>query len=545
MNRTIKITILLFFVTLICSANSGQNLFFGIGFEYGKLFNQINFNALPGIPRPNIPLTGESQFWNYRINANMVYRVGSFIQTGLRFDYANTPTYSYRDLESTLIGRDGIPEKAIIENTMNLKFDEIGGEPFVGFFINDILSLNFGLRFGYIYNSEFTQNQKVIQPADYGFNSPIGKYSGKIPQAVKMLYQTSVRLESESSILQLRNFKFKPEIQFLYSLNNMITGLNFKYYNITGGISISYINSPQPPIIRDTVIVRDTIEVLSGASSEKHTSLKSTISKSELIGRREITTLTQSHETIIPKTKPMLIGEVSAVFMFADKPETKRFNLEFEKTVIKFVYPAFSSQKGKIVFGKKLEIKTDSTATLLIPTVNFYPKVTAESGLKEWTLSISENYKELKRISGTLDIPSKIEWEPTNHFKNEEIIGKNFHYKLELEDFDSNKVTAATGSIDFNETGKNDILNTKIIQFVVIPADSKNFKQFIDHIEKASSGKKVKPYRVFTDSEFHPNAKLESELSKYGLIGTKSFKGIFNGIFSEFPVYNYYVIAVE
>jgi len=534
---------LLAFVTLICSASFGQKLTYGIGFDYGRLFNQTGFNAIPSIARPPLPLTGQAPLLNYLISGNLNYYLTDWLKFGIRIDWSE-PVFKYRDLETTLIGREGNPEEAIIEHTLQAKLSQLGGEPILGFVLPEVLSVNFGFKFAYNYNTNLTQTQKIIQPSDYIITKPVGNYSGNIPNASKVLYLPSVRLESETSILKMKNLMLKPEIQFQIVLNNLVSGITWKYSNLSAGISISYVPEKRVLMPVDSVLFIKKEEKTVLAKPEEPAKI---IQLSSNPDTAKNTSIPDSNPTVqnSPKAKPMLLGELSTMFFIDGKIESKEFSITYQKTTTQWILPVFSEKEGTPKFTGKIIKKTDTISHTVIPDLKFYPKVTAEAGLKKWEIVLYSDSEVISRLDGELDIPQNILWGTGKYFSHTDLTGKIINFKFNLEDYENNKVTASTGLINFTKSAKPGFISNRKMQVIIIPSDVAKFKIFTNFLIKNPNKKSVKIYYSRINQAIIRNTALENELHKYGEIEEKNLKELFPALKFQLPPYNYFVIIIE
>lgn len=166
---------------------------------------------------------------------------------------------SYSDLSATLSREEFIGYVIFDDNYTEGKSEfSLEGDisailvsPFITYYpIETIpIGLNLGLEGGYILNSGFNHEERLMSPsgATYeNYKRVRQEYSGDIPDATSLFFSGLIGLNYEAYAFD--NFKIVPNICFAYALTDFTSAVEWSGNRLFAGVNIEYrIPAPEPP----------------------------------------------------------------------------------------------------------------------------------------------------------------------------------------------------------------------------------------------------------------------------------------------------------
>ncbi len=487
---------ILFLIVVFVSAISlhSQSLIknFGAKSEISFLNYSYNFNSLPNIPRPDMPLTISKNFPVFVGGGIISLNISDnfFLTSSLLFSKSKL---DFLDFENITVIIQGEPIEALIRHNLETNINNF--EFSLGFGYNFFNTINLSLQFAFNFpiSTYFIQRQTIISPDDLEYIIPIGNHEGKINNLSQFIFSTRTTISLDENILSFGKIGISPEISFKFLVNSYLSSSDWKFTAISAGLNLLYINKNKQNIIYDTTLTRDTTTIFSSQINNETIELKETrIIHDSLFSENSITHnvyIKEIYERQIPKPLPILIGELKTVFVSVNGTESVASNIEYVKNIYN-IYSIDRKEKKD-----KIEKKIDTVSSLIIPSVRFYPSAFSEAGLQEWQIKISNENKIIKSFVGYGSIPDIINWDPFENTIITEFTDKIFQYEFILKDYEEQQIVASTGEIIFKQREKGEKINN-ITLIAVEPTKiyHKSFKRLFADLKRQ---KKVVLYPPF------------------------------------------------
>lgn len=479
--RKILIICVLFFSLAGIAFSKPLIKHFGLNSSISFFYHSYDFNSIPDVPRPDIPLTinknkagfGFGGYVNFNILDNL-YFSSSFGYTNFQLDFL--------DFENITIIRQGQPVNAIIQHNLSTSINNLILSAGFGYNLLNFVNLDVGLGFYYPFSTNFSQAQAIISPNDVDIVYPVGNYSGKINDVNTLLYVPEAKLSLDENIIKFGKISLSPEVSFKISANSILKSSNWKFSSFSAGINLTFVSKSTPTFKYDTTISRDTVLSLVSQLNEERLILRNrTISYDTAYDGDNITYFTnikETYERFILKPLPLLNGELKTVFVSDDGTESISTEIEYYKNIYNIHY---YEKKGKKDHLKKI---TETIFSIHIPSIRFYPSVFSEAGLKEWQINISKNQQPVKSFKGFESISDYLDWYPIEMGKLPDFINVTYEYEFIIKDNEEQELTASRGEI-LLKTKKGEI--TSLITIFILDAEKvleKSFRKLLADIRK-------------------------------------------------------------
>lgn len=261
-----KLFYLLIFL-IFCNLNAleKEDFFYGVYGDYGINLINSDFGALPGIPNCCNKFDGGSGF-AFGIGGVVYYKLNMLhpkLKLGTRLVYYNSKN-NFSTIENETFSVDNQPYDGQYEHTLETNVNYINFYPLLEYEVAKKINVNFGLNLRIPINSNFSQQEKIINPVDRGVFEDTrtnirNEKSGEIPELNPLASFLSIGLNYTIPLKKNYSWIAKPEIGFDYALSSNVNGINFYENRIKVGIEILYnykyqqpplpiISPPPPPI---------------------------------------------------------------------------------------------------------------------------------------------------------------------------------------------------------------------------------------------------------------------------------------------------------
>lgn len=519
MKFILKISILIIFICFK-PANSlyPQEFIKSLGLSGDiSFFNYTyDFNSLPGVPRPQIPLTISKNKPLLGIGGifSLIIKDNFFLSSSLM--YSKSELF-FEDLENVVVIIQGNPVEAIIQHKLETDINNIEFSVGLGYNFFEAINLTIGLGLNIPIKTYLEQSQKIISPDNLDFIYPIGNYYGEINNINRLIFLPKAAISLDDNVLSIGKIGFSPVFSFKLAANSILSSNIWKFSSFSAGLNVVYLNKTEQIFRRDTIFTRDTLTNFNTKIINETTLLKSaTTNYDTLISNNNIVYIVyikETYERSIPKPLPILNGELRTVFVSDDGKESVYKEIEYIKNIYHIHYFV---KKGK---NEKLAKKIDTLSSLYIPFIRFYPSAFSEAGLKEWQIKILKDNKVYKTYIGYDTISDLIDWYP---FENKDIKEFNhikFQYEFVIKDYDDQQIIASTGEINFIKNKKGEKINNYyLIAVETSKINDINFRKIFSSLKKQ---KKVVLYLPFTneiEEKIKPDAILEANNEILNLI---------------------------
>ncbi|MCX6153795.1 MAG: OmpA family protein [Candidatus Kapabacteria bacterium] len=237
------------------SADSFEKVILGTGYggyvNYNLNSHIANFQRLPGIPNccPDFK-TGDGTgltfgfvfdypiFTNFSVNAKLEYSGLNGLLSAI---------------EPTKVAIDSMAVDGEFSHTMDAKLALISIKPGISFNIFDKLHINAAINIGYLLTKNYTQEEKITQPINSGtFIDSNGKdtklrvqhqSTGTIPEVNPLILGVEGGLSYELPLNASKSMLLYPEINYYYSLTNIVNNLSWKANSLKFGLCLMYSTS--------------------------------------------------------------------------------------------------------------------------------------------------------------------------------------------------------------------------------------------------------------------------------------------------------------
>lgn len=511
MKFKLKISIFVLYLFFISATSlSSQQLIknFGLRTDFSFFNYTYDFNSLPDVPRPKIPLTIS--------NNKPAFGIGGILSLNITDNFFITSSIMYskseldfQDFEKVIVIIQGEPIEADIRHNLETDINNLELSLGFGNRFFDAINLSLGLGFNIPISTLYKQSQKIVSPENLDFIYPIGNHEGKISSINQLLFLPKATLSLDENVLSIGKIGFSPEISFKFAINSILSSDIWKFSSLSAGINLVFINKSEQNIRIDSMLTRDTLTNFNSQIVNETIILKVTTTNYDtLISDNNIVyvvNIKETYERSIPKPLPILNGELRTVFVSDDGTESIAKEIEYIKNIY---HIHFYEKRGN---KEKLSSKIDTVSSLNIPFIRFYPSAFSEAGLKEWQIKISKDNKIFKKYIGYDVISGLIDWYP---FENEDITEFNnisFQYEFILKDYDDQEITASTGEINFRKSIKGE----KINNFTLIAAEPSkiNDNVFLKLFSNLKKQRKVVLYRPFSngiEEKIKPDAIMDA-----------------------------------
>ena len=171
----------------------------------------------------------------------------------------------YSDLSGTLTrtepmyvaGLDGKGVNGEFEHSIKASIASVGLSPLVGLRLSDPLTLNFGLRAGYVLSKTYDQKEEITSPS-FGVFQENGQRvrnasKGDIPNASAIEAAAVLGLSYSLPLNDAFTWFLVPEAYFTYGITPVASDLTWRIATINGGLALKYaprkIKPPKPPSV--------------------------------------------------------------------------------------------------------------------------------------------------------------------------------------------------------------------------------------------------------------------------------------------------------
>ena len=472
---------------------------YGISGEYNYILNSTyNFTSLPSIPRSKVPLTLNTKPATLGAGINIDFNIYKSIFLSTRLTYQKNQ-FNFLDYENVMLSDSGKLVTGVVEHTLSTDIDYGGIELMIGYNFFNFIDIAIGSQINFPLKSSYNQEEEIISPENFKFIDPVGNSSGKIPNLNTLLVLPSAKLAINSDLLRIKNWRFIPEARIRFDVTNIINNYTWKYTNLAIGLAINYIPyHAQFYEMRDTLYKRDTVNTYTFDSSQNSIRLVDSKESTETFQQDNIInyriTIAEKYERILTKPQSILNGELKTMFVSKNGEERTNWQITYTKKIDNFYSFTTNSKKKNQYYN----LKRDTSSTLDLPSIRFYPQVISEAGLNSWIINIIKDKKVLKTLDGNNEPPKFIDLSLENMSINYKKPVR-LNYELILKDNEGQTSTTATGTINITDKSKNEMKNG----YSYLNIDFKNYslENLKQHLSKFKKETKSTEFECFISEE--------------------------------------------
>jgi len=249
---------------------------FGIYFGMGYNMHNPEFSELPGIPNC-CPKFNNGNGFGINLGLSHEYRFDNKFSFLTKIGYYDDSALLSR-VENELVSVDFEPYDGEFEHTIDATLASIAIKPMLGYKFYDSninneinilssLSIYAGFRLGALLTKDYTQQEKIIDPADRGkfidTDSQIRNESnGELPNANAINFSISTAMRGEFPLNQDRTFSLSAELGYDYQLTNIVSDRDWNKSSLLANIGIIY----TPLQKKEQIIAFDTLLPLPNAA---------------------------------------------------------------------------------------------------------------------------------------------------------------------------------------------------------------------------------------------------------------------------------------
>ncbi len=453
--KTASYIVLLLIISAFAQA---QIKSYGISSEYNIFNTKYDFSSLPGVIRAEIPLTLSRQPKTIGFGANIDFKIyhNLFISSQIAYQLYSI---DFLDYENIVVSDDGRPVPGVISQSLTTKFGIVGLELLIGYTFFKAIDFSIGSQFSTPIFSNYSQEEKLISPPNFKLINPEGTSSGKIIETNNLLIMPTAKFALNMESLSIKNWRFIPEARVRFNLTNLIKNSVWNYTNLSFGIAINYYPQQRNLIVqRDTVYLRDTTRVFSFDTTSNNVRLISSLIEEETFKQDNVvlntTKVLEKYELLLPKPQSILNGELKTTFISSNGSEKSNWQIIYTKKVNCFYEITDKPNKKK----KEWNIIKDTSSTLDLPSIRFYPQILSEAGLAKWVINVYKDKKVLKTFEGDNDPPKFIDLS-LDSIKINYKKPTRLNYELILTDLDGLNVKTASGNINITDKSRSETQN--------------------------------------------------------------------------------------
>ncbi len=222
---------------------------YGIVGGYNFNIHSSDFSNLPGVPSCCPEFTNGTGSGFY-LGASIDYPLNYLMQLTLRATYSQS-NGKLTSTDTTTIILDGKNSTGEFEHLLDAKFGTFGLEPLFTYKLKPDLALHGGFRIGFLTNSYYYQEEKITKPADRGTfidgRSKRNQSEGKIEEASAMQAGLKLGASYKLPLNKEKTLFLVPELFYTYNFTNLVKDRDWKYHQLSLGVSIKYRTPPPPP----------------------------------------------------------------------------------------------------------------------------------------------------------------------------------------------------------------------------------------------------------------------------------------------------------
>ncbi len=222
---------------------------YGILGGYNFNLHTSNFSNLPGVPSccPEFTSGTGSGFY---LGASIDYPLNYLMQLTLRATYSQS-NGKLTSTDTTTIILDGKNSTGEFEHLLDAKFGTFGIEPLFTYKFKPDLAFHGGFRIGFLTNSHYYQVEKITKPSDRGTfidgRSYRNQSDGKIEDASAIQAGVKLGASYKLPLNKEKTLFLVPELFYTYNFTNLVKERDWKYHQLSFGMSIKYRTPPPPP----------------------------------------------------------------------------------------------------------------------------------------------------------------------------------------------------------------------------------------------------------------------------------------------------------
>jgi outer membrane protein OmpA-like peptidoglycan-associated protein len=347
---------------------------FGLASTYGRAVTTANFREFDGMILFNsdFPFT-TAQGAYFSIEAKSTIRVISMVKVGGVFGYFSSNGIFTRTTP-TRISPNGISIPVNIIDSLSTSTRSFFIMPFLEFQPIQQIAVSVGLTLQPISSTFFSQTQNILDSTGGRLTTEINQ-TGSIPNPNAVLsgwVQLSARLPLNHS----QSLFLEPQVRANLALSQQFAALNWKSNSFSAGLGIVFQPQPPRPIMRDTIILRDTIT----SQDKTITAIQIDLEQTQFLKQDAVETPVEIRQTItqkqiyrrrIPKPTGLLSVNCPVTFVLKDGSESSSVKLTVDEiitnhysTLLPSVFFSENSSEIPFRYNRKSQIPQQNYSTL-------------------------------------------------------------------------------------------------------------------------------------------------------------------------------------
>ncbi len=315
---------------------------FGVYGHIGKNWQSTGgFSQLGSFTKPYAPFSdgeGDLVMFGGEVNSPLssifkATNTTAAFHLGIRFGF-DVYKANMTASEKTTIIQNGQPVEGTLKYNLRANFSSYGFEPMVEFTppFYKPLRLHAGVKFAYVYKANFNQTEAIEQPSGVEYlqgGSLRTVYEDQIPNHTPWQVYSLVGLTY--NIKLNKRFALVPELFYQLPMNNLATDQQWNAKFVRAGLSIRVTLPTSKPVIRDTIIKRDTVtRAVPDLAAERVELLsqdfRTVINENDDV-RYEFVQRTEKFQHLIQKAKPIEMAQLQ-MQVYRYKPDSSYVQLD-------------------------------------------------------------------------------------------------------------------------------------------------------------------------------------------------------------------------
>lgn len=368
MKKIILVFIAIFISYTSISAERELLFHTGVYGSYLHNFHLPDFTKLPNVPSccPHYYNTGTGAGFSLGILFDFdVYnkfklglRAGISSLNGEITEQENIGNYTVRNTQ----GKEYIAS-VTVDHTLSASLYQMDFEPVISYYPVQDLFFTGGLKFGYMFSGNYSQEERLTSPENVVFLDGKVTRNNDIqnePLPDKEALQVHASIGAGYRLEIGKNTYLTPEIKYYFPFTN-ITSVNWKVMSLSFGASLNLpiYESPKIQYYRDTTIQRDTIsKIVMGLPKEIITLIGTDdseaykITKTDTIMERQI--IKEHYERSVPREADLKLAlTATGVTKDGTRKENPEIVIEeLEESELFPLLPQIFFEKGKSEIGQ-------------------------------------------------------------------------------------------------------------------------------------------------------------------------------------------------